>query len=128
MVTTGIGWQQHTFPGPGNYQVTAVVRNLAADNPGSRTWTETIVIDEPLSVTGKVSWRAGKTTRLHASVTGGQGTVIAATWTCTTGEIQKGMDVECPGTDKDGFARVTVIDGAGNSASADIEISPARPK
>ena len=127
-VTTGIGWQQHTFPGPGNYQVTAVVRNLAADNPGSRTWTETIVIDEPLAVTGKVSWRAGKTTRLHASVTGGQGTVIAATWTCTTGEVRNGTDVECPGTDKDGFARVTVVDGAGNSASADIEISPARPQ
>ena len=46
-VTTEIGWQQHTFPGPGNYQVTAVVRNLAADNPGSRIWTETIVIDAP---------------------------------------------------------------------------------
>jgi hypothetical protein len=127
-VTTETGWQQHTFPGPGRYQVSAVVHNLAADNPGSRMWTETIVVDAPLSVTGKVSWRAGKSTRLHASVTGGQGSVIAATWTCTTGEIQKGLDVTCPETDKDGYARVTVVDGAGNSASADIEISPARPQ
>ena len=124
-MTTGIGWQQHTFPGPGRYQVAAVVQNLAADNPGSRMWTETIVVDAPLAVTGKVSWRDGKTTRLHASVSGGQGRVIAATWTCTTGEIRKGLDVTCPETDKYGSARVTVVDGAGNSASAEIDISPA---
>jgi hypothetical protein len=127
-VVTGIGWQEHTFPGPGNYQVTAVVHNLAADNPGSRTWTETIVVDEPLVVTGKVSWRAGKMTGLHARVSGGQGTVIAATWICTTGETWQGLDAICPGTDKDGFARVTVVDGAGNTATAEVDISPARPK
>jgi hypothetical protein len=124
-VTTAPGWQQHTFPGPGNYQVTATVHNLAPDNPGSRTWTETIVIDEPLVVGGKVSWRAGKSTRLHAAVTGGQGTVLAVTWTCPSGEVRKGMDVTCAGTDKGGVAEVTVVDGAGNRATGAVDISPA---
>jgi hypothetical protein len=124
-VTTGTGWQEHTFPGPGNYQVTARVTNLAADNPGERTWTETIVIDEPLVVGGKVSWRAGKSTRLHTTVTGGQGTVLAVTWKCPSGEIQQGMDVTCAGTDKGGAAEVTVVDGAGNRATGEVDISPA---
>ena len=52
--------------------------------------------------------------------------MIAATWTCTTGETVQGLDVACPDTDKYGVARVTVVDGAGNSASADIDISPAQ--
>jgi hypothetical protein len=124
-VTTGTGWQQHTFPGPGNYQVTATVHNLAPDNPGSRSWTETIVIDAPLLVSGKVSWRAGKSTRLHAAVTGGQGTVLAVTWTCPGGQVRQGVDVTCAGTDKGGVAEVTVTDGAGNRATGQVEISPA---
>jgi hypothetical protein len=127
-VVTGTGWIEHTFPGPGNYQVYATVQNLAADNPGERTWTETIVIDEPLAVTGRVSWRAGKDTRLHAVVSGGHGKVIAAHWTCPSGEIQEGMEVTCADTDKAGIAEVTVVDGAGNVASATVDISPSRPK
>jgi len=126
-ITTGIGWQEHTFPRPGSYRVTATVRNLAADNPGSRSWTETIVIDPPLVVTGKVSWRAGKDTRLHAATTGGQGTVIAATWICPGGEVQEGLSVTCVDSDKSGTARVTAVDGAGNTATAEIDISPSRP-
>jgi PKD repeat protein len=124
-VTTGIGWQQHTFPGPGNYQVTATVHNLATDNPGSRTWTETIVIDEPLVVTGKVSWRAGKSTRLRAAVTGGQGTVLSATWSCPNGAVRQGLDVTCAGTVKAGVAEVTGVDGAGNRATSAVDVSPA---
>lgn len=125
-IVTGAGWIEHTFPGPGNYQVYATVRNLAADNPGERTWTETIVIDEPLVVTGRVSWRAGKDTRLHAVVSGGHGKVIAAHWTCPSGEARQGMDVTCPDTDKAGVAEVTVVDGAGNLATSQVDISPAR--
>jgi hypothetical protein len=124
-VTTGPGWQQHTFPGPGNYQVTATVHNLAPDNPGSRNWTETIVIDAPLQVSGKVSWRAGKSTRLHAAVSGGQGTVLAMTWTCPGGQLRHGMDVTCTDTDKGGAAKVTAVDGAGNRATGEVDISPA---
>ena len=120
-VTTGIGWQEHTFPGPGNYQVTATVHNLAADNAGSRTWTETIVIDAPLLVKGK---RAGKSTRVHAVVTGGQGTVLAVSWTCPNGEVRQGMNVTCG--DKGGVATVTVVDGAGNVGTSQVDISPAR--
>jgi hypothetical protein len=52
-IVTGTGWVQHTFPDPGNYPVSATVQNLAADNPGQRTWTQTIVIDELLAVTGR---------------------------------------------------------------------------
>lgn len=125
-ITTTTGWQQHTFPGPGNYQVYATVHNLAADNAGERTWTETIVIDEPLEVTGRVSWRAGKDTRLHAVVSGGHGTVLAAHWICPSGEVQQGMDVTCAGTAKAGVAEVTVVDGAGNVATTEVDISPAR--
>jgi PKD repeat protein len=127
-IVTGAGWVEHTFPGPGNYQVYATVRNLAADNPGERTWTETIVVDEPLEVTGRVSWRAGKDTRLHAVVSGGQGKVIAAHWTCASGEVQEGLDVTCAGTDKSGVAEVTVVDGAGNIATSEVDISPSVPK
>ncbi|HET7202530.1 MAG TPA: PKD domain-containing protein [Steroidobacteraceae bacterium] len=127
-VTTGTGWQQHTFPGPGNYQVTATVHNLAPDNPGSRNWTETIVIDAPLLVSGKVSWRAGQSTRLRATVLGGQGTVLAVTWTCPGGQIRHGMDVTCADTDKGGVAEVTVTDGAGNRATGGVDISPAVPR
>ncbi len=125
-IVTEAGWVEHTFPGPGNYQVYATVRNLAADNPGERSWTETIVIDEPLTVSGRVSWRAGKSTRLHAVVSGGHGKIIAAHWTCPTGDARQGMDVTCPGTDKGGVAEVTVVDGAGNLATSEIDISPAR--
>ena len=115
-------------PGPGNYQVYATVRNLAGDNPGERTWTETIVIDEPLAVAGRVSWRAGKDTQLHAVVSGGHGKVIAAHWTCPSGEVERGLDVTCKGTDKAGVADVTVVDGAGNVATSEVDISPARIK
>jgi PKD repeat protein len=127
-VTTGTGWIEHTFPGPGNYQVYATVHNLAADNPGERTWTETIVIDEPLVVSGRVSWRAGKDTRLHAVVSGGQGKVIAAHWTCPSGDTQEGMDVTCANTDKAGVAELAVVDGAGNTAKATVDISPSRSR
>jgi hypothetical protein len=124
-IVTKTGWVQHTFPGPGNYQVYATVRNLAVDNPGERTWTETIVIDEPLAVTGRVSWRAGKSTRLHAVVSGGQGKVIATHWSCPSGTAERGMDVACDDTDKAGVATVTVVDGAGNVATSQVDISPA---
>lgn len=127
-IVTAAGWVEHTFPGPGNYQVYATVRNLAADNPGERTWTETIVIDEPLAVTGRVNWRGGKKTRLRAVVSGGQGKVIAAHWTCPSGEAVEGLDAICPDTDKAGVAEVTVVDGAGNVASTTVDISPSRPK
>jgi PKD repeat protein len=126
-VVTGAGWQEHAFPGPGNYQVTATVHNLATDNPGLRTWTETIVIDDPLAVIGRVSWRAGKTTRLHAIVSGGQGKVLAANWTCPSGAVAQGLDVTCADTDKAGVAEVTIVDGAGNVATATVDVSPALP-
>jgi hypothetical protein len=127
-IVTGTGWIEHTFPGPGNYQVLATVRNLAADNPGERTWTETIVIDEPLLVTGRVSLRVGKATALQAVVAGGQGKVIAAHWTCPSGQTREGMNVLCLNTGKAGVAAVTVVDGAGNIASAEVDISPERLK
>lgn len=123
-IITNVGWTEHTFPGPGNYQVHATVYDLAADNATQRTWTETIVIDEPLAADAKVSWRAGKSTRLHATVSGGHGKVVAAHWTCTSGEQREGLDVTCPGTDKGGAAAVTVVDGAGNVATTQVDISP----
>jgi hypothetical protein len=127
-IVTGTGWIEHTFPGPGNYQVHATVRNLAVDNPGERTWTETIVIDEPLEADARVSWRAGKDTRLHALVSGGHGKVLAVHWTCPSGTTTSGLNVTCLDTDKAGIAEVTVVDGAGNVATSSVDISPARPK
>jgi len=127
-IVTKTGWVEHTFPGPGNYQVYATVHNLAADNPGQRTWTETIVVDAPLKVVGRVSWRAGKATALHAIASGGQGKVIAVHWTCPSGQLEEGRDVICLDTDKAGVAEVTVVDGAGNVAATRVDISPSRPK
>jgi hypothetical protein len=73
-----------------------------------------------------VSWRAGKSTRLHAVVSGGQGKVIATHWSCPSGTAEQGMDVTCDDTDKAGVATVTVVDGAGNVATSEVGISPAR--
>ena len=36
---------EHTFPGPGTYDVTATV---TGSNAATRSWTQTIVIDRPL--------------------------------------------------------------------------------
>jgi hypothetical protein len=58
-------------------------------------------------------------------VTGGQGTVLAVTWTCPGGQVRQGVDVTCAGTDKGGAAEVTVTDGAGNRATGQVDISPA---
>jgi hypothetical protein len=54
--------------------------------------------------------------------------VIAAYWTCPSGEAEEGLDVTCPDTDKAVVAEVTVVDGAGNVASSAVDISPSRPK
>ncbi len=61
----------------------------------------------------------------RAVVSGGQGKVIAATWACPTGSVANGPDVTCAATDKARVSEVTIVDGAGNVATAAVVISPA---
>jgi len=108
------------------YVSKATPQNRRSDPLSDITWDFGDGTGPIVTGAGWVSWRAGKDTRLHAVVSGGHGKVIAAHWTCPSGEAQQGMDVTCTDTDKAGVAIVTVVDGAGNLATSEADISPAR--
>jgi hypothetical protein len=115
----------HTFPGPGTYEVTATVTGT---NSETRNWTDSITIDPPLSGTARLENRAWNGATVSASITGGQGDLVSARWTCQDGAKVDGLTATCTST-KAGTATVAVTDGAGNSAEASIEIgkAPAKP-
>jgi PKD repeat protein len=108
----------HTFPGPGSYDVTATV---IGSNAKTRSWTQTIVIDPPLKAKAKQIYRSNKKARLSVSGTGGQGTLVSAQWTCQDGTELSGLVVNCPGKGS-GKAKVTVADGAGNTATTAVKV------
>ncbi|MBN8868034.1 MAG: PKD domain-containing protein [Solirubrobacterales bacterium] len=114
----------HTFPGPGSYEVTATVTGGGKD----RSWTDTITIDPPLGAEAKVASRAWNGAKLSVSGTGGQGTLVAARWTCQDGSKVYGLTATCK-SPKAGTAKVTVTDGAGNEAETSVKVAkaPAKP-
>lgn len=115
----------HTFPGPGSYEVTAEV---TGNNSKTRSWTETITINPALQGTAAVKKRAWNGATLEAGLSGGSGKLIAAHWTCQDGSRLSGLTVVCKAS-KAGTASVTVVDGAGNTAGASVQVSkaPAKP-
>lgn len=122
--TTGVGERfDHTFPGPGTYTVTATVES----NSQTRTWTDTITVDPALTATASLASRAWDGARLSVSIQGGQGDLVAARWTCQDGTEVNGLSVTCDSASA-GTANVTAVDGAGNTATASVEIGKAPPK
>jgi hypothetical protein len=103
----------HAFA-PGVYNVTATVTDA---NTGShRSWTQTLTIDAPLELAITSTPASSGAMQMKASATGGQGTLIAARWTCPDGSKQFGLTPICNAGS--GTATVTAMDGAGNTAQA----------
>jgi hypothetical protein len=107
----------HTFPGPGTYRVQASV----TDNLGTTyRWVQTVRIDPPLE-TGVDQHTADGNVQLTAQATGGHEDVLAAHWTFSDGSSADGATVTAPaGAD---HASVTIVDGAGNTASKTVSIA-----
>lgn len=119
--TTAVGERfDHTFPGPGSYEVTATV----SSNGLTRSFTDTIVIDPPLTATATVSKRTGQGASLLGGALGGSGKIVAAHWTCQDGAKVSGLKVLCK-SPKSGTATVTVVDGAGNTAETTVAVAKA---
>ena len=114
---------EHTFPGPGTYDVTATV---TGSNAATRSWTQTIVIDRPFLAKAELRHNsAKKPVSLSVTGKGGQGTLVSARWTCQDGTEVSGFTVECPGKKESGRAQVTIADGAGNTATDSVQIGKA---
>ncbi len=116
----------HTFPGPGTYEVTATVEGEhEVDHVvRTRTWTDTITINPPLKATPKLTVRESTGAKLRALATGGSGSLVAARWACPGGKKLAGLAVTCPGKSA-GKARVRVVDGAGNVADGQVKVPAA---
>jgi hypothetical protein len=110
----------HTFPGPGSYDVTATVTGT---NGKTRSWTDTITIDPPLTASAVQVTRTSAGAVLRVRTSGGSGKLIAGRWTCSNGSRRDGTSVTCPGN-RAGSVSVTAADGAGNTATASIRIAP----
>ncbi|MDQ2621450.1 MAG: PKD domain-containing protein [Actinomycetota bacterium] len=114
----------HTFPGPGTYEVTATV---TGSNAKTRTWTDTIKINPPLSASATLVKRAWNVATLKVDGEGGSGKYVGARWTCHDGTQAEGLNVSCAGK-KSGEVTVTLVDGAGNTATASVAVSKAPAK
>lgn len=114
----------HTFPGPGSYEVTAEV---TGDNGKTRSWTETITINPPLEAKATQSRRTRKGARLKVRASGGSGELVAARWRCPNGRKVEGLRVFCKGR-KAGVASVVAVDGAGNTVKAKVRVAKAPRK
>jgi hypothetical protein len=102
----------HVFSQPGVYKVTTTVTDMTTAL--SRSWMQTITIDPPLSLSVKSEVR-NQGISFSVSAQGGQGTLIAATWTCSNGKSVNGLVPACPAGS--GPVAVTAMDGAGNIAT-----------
>ena len=103
----------HTFPGPGIYEVTAT----AVDEQGqTRTWTRPVIIDPPLRAVVDVRRHGGRV-ELSVGVRGGDHHAVAGHWTFTDGTRSDGLTLERRSSDPLA-GTVTVVDGAGDSATA----------
>jgi hypothetical protein len=110
----------HTFSTPGTYTVTAKVTDNTTGN--SRSWTQTLTIQKPFSVSvnAAVSPMDGTKAQLSLAAVGGQGTILAAQWTCPDGTTRTGVNVICSRMPQGGIIQVTAWDGAGNAASTGV--------
>jgi PKD domain len=108
----------HTFPGPGMYRVQASV----TDNLGKTyRWVQFVRIDKPLSAAVDQDATKDKVV-LTARAVGGQAwDVLAAHWTFSDGTTADGTTVTRPAGSGD--ATVTIVDGAGNTATTTVAIN-----
>jgi hypothetical protein len=107
----------HTFPGPGTYQVRASV----TDNLGNTySWTQSVTIDTSLSAAVDQDPERDNTMVLTARAIGGHGDVMAAHWTFADGTTADGTTIAVPHKHLNGS--VTITDGAGNTATTDVVI------
>lgn len=104
---SGQGVVPHTYTAPGTYTVTATV---AGSDGAESQWTQRVIVDPPLAAT-----ISGSGDTLTAGVSGGQGTIVAAHWSFSGGSTADGITVTGPAG---GSGTVTVVDGAGNRATA----------
>jgi hypothetical protein len=114
----------HTFPGPGTYEVTATVEG---SNGKTRSWTDTVRINPPLNATASEESRVYGSATLRVASTGGSGKLVGARWVCPDGSRPDGLVVDCPGNGA-GTATVTAADGAGNTATASVQVSAGPPR
>lgn len=114
----------HTFPGPGSYDVTSTVTGT---NGRTRSWTDTITINPPLKASATQVARNAGGAVIRVTTSGGSGKLIAGRWNCSDGSKRDGTRVTCPGK-KAGRVTVTAADGAGNTAQASVRIAPLRVK
>ena len=107
----------HTFPGPGVYEVTASV----TDNLGSTySWTQPVRIDSPLSAAVVQTAGRGNSVVLSAVGQGGEGNSLAAQWTFSNGTTAYGTTIT---VHKHLEGLVTITDGAGNTATTSVHIN-----
>ena len=91
------------------------------DNLGhGYSWTQSVLIDQPLSAAVDQDPERGHTVALTARARGGEGSVVAAHWTFADGTTADGTTVTVPHKHLDGS--VTITDGAGNTATAGVHI------
>lgn len=114
----------HTFPGPGTYDVVATV---TGSNAKIRSWEQQIKVNPAGQATATLSKRTRAGATLAAGLNGGSGKLIAAHWTCQDGSKVSGLIVRCEST-RAGTAKVTVVDGAGETAAASVKVTKAPPK
>jgi hypothetical protein len=109
----------HTFPGVGTYRVQASV----TDNLGKTyRWAQMVRIDAPLSAAvDQHKAKDGNNVLLTARAIAGQHDVVAAHWTFADGTSADGTSVTRPAGS--GEATVTIVDGAGNTATLSVAIA-----
>ena len=107
----------HAFTAPGSYKVTAKV--VDNDTGHSRSWTQTLTINPPLSLSVWAGDDSSNPSRRLMGVNpiGGQGVLIGARWTCPGGETPGGLTAVCAKVAGPSSVTVTAWDGAGNSAT-----------
>jgi hypothetical protein len=107
----------HTFPRPGLYRVKASVTD---DLGQTYSWTQSVLIDLPLTAAVDQHPERGNTIGLTARAIGGHFDVLAAHWTFSNGTTADGTTVTLPHKHLDGS--VTITDGAGNTATTRVHI------
>jgi hypothetical protein len=108
----------HTFAGPGSYRVqTSVTDNLGK----TYRWVQTVQIDKPLSVAVDKDAKDGNVALTARAIGGQRFDVVAAHWTFSDGTTADGPTITR--TAGSGEATVTLVDGAGNTATTTVAIS-----
>ncbi|MBK6004726.1 PKD domain-containing protein [Ramlibacter ginsenosidimutans] len=106
----------HAYGAPGTYNVKATVTDSTTGK--TRSWKQTLTILPPLALTISVATAADPNyNKLTVSANGGQGTLLAARWTCPGGATPVGLSVTCRKVVGASTVSVQASDGAGTTAT-----------